>query len=501
LTVAELKEVQDLQKFVDETVEKLDAIPVIDEKIGAVDKMLKDLGDKVRSMSSRYFAAGEAGKHTLPISKAEFEKGGFKALYESPVREVKLTSTGDLEPPEGPFAAWKRSGDELLLGEAMLRAARKGRSGPGVSAGLPMLYAKHVENFETVKSILKDAMDSATAAPGVGDIIPTGFSPEMERLVQLNLRLLPFIRSFDMPTNPFNFPRQAGRATFSRRSAEETAAFPTARTTGEVSDAVGTTTMVANVPYNAEEINGLLTINEIAEEDSVIALIPFYRSELPNDLARHLEDAFINGDTAGTHQDSDVTAATDHRASWDGLRKFGLANTTTRQDAAGNPLDSNGEWGAQVRAPIAEMGPFGGNLEELVQVVGTRVFNKAFMIPEYRTIYAAGPMATVTGADANRAFRPDGHYLVVSEFGRENLNASGVYDGVTTNLGTSIVFNRNAWMLGRRRTMTIDVFTDSFFKLYGQAGVLLTWRGDIQAVKNPTAASQTHTVITYNSGT
>jgi len=75
-----------------------------------------------------------------------------------------------------------------------------------------------------------------------------------------------------------------------------------------------------------------------------------------------------------------------------------------------------------------------------------------------------------------------------------------VEDGITTNLTTIPIFNRKAWAEGVFQGMRVRTFDDAFFAVYGQMGIMLDWRGDVQAIKGPQAevASQKHTVCTYN---
>jgi hypothetical protein len=43
---------------------------------------------------------------------------------------------------------------------------------------------------------------------------------------------------------------------------------------------------------------------------------------------------------------------------------------------------------------------------------------------------------------------------------RENLNATGVYDGVTTNRAAMLCVNKTRWFLGQRRPIQVKLMMD-----------------------------------------
>ena len=251
----------------------------------------------------------------------------------------------------------------------------------------------------------------------------------------------------------------------------------------------------------------MATLTDEADQDSIFMMVPLLRDELAESYARAQEDLCINGDTGGS-QDSDTTATVDHLIASDGFRLFGLANTTpTKIDAGGNNLDSMAEWRLYVRALIGKMGGYGalnqfGNIpDDLLLIVCGATFNQIVSIDEFQNLNTAGQLATIGVVDANVAFKPNGLNLIVSDFVRDDVNAAGVYDGVTTNLTTALVVNKNAWVMGEFRAPRSQVFTDSDFRLWGQTGIMIDGRLDLQAVKDPPSTTQTHTVITYDLAT
>ncbi len=492
------------QKRVDDAVAKLDSFTDLDDKIGEVQKTIKELGEAVKKSASRMVDKGGRSMTKLPVTKAEFAAGAFKALNRGKTA-FSTDRYGQIESVDGPFAEWQKASDDLQV-EAALMSVVKGAPVRKEDCGL--FKSHYLPAFSQVQDILKDAMDISATAPGAGDWIFTEMSSQIDKLLSMQFRVLQFIRQVTIPRSPFQFPRQTGRVTFFGM-AEEPLAPPTGRTI-RVQDAIGSTDMTGNVLFTGERIAGIFTITQDAEQDSIVALVPFARQEMIEGLGRALEDGVVNGDADGTHQDTDIEALTalDHRKRFDGLRKFALANTTSRKDAAGGKIDSNDNWRDFVReGALSQMGAYGdiqqfGSVPgELVCLSGGKVFNQLLAMPEFRHLNTFGSQGTIGGIDANAGFRPDGMWLVNSEMMREDLNALGVDDGITDDLATFLIFHRQAWLMANLQAPRIQVFNDSFFRLYGQTGIMLDWRGDLQAIKDPTAATQKHTVCVFDIGT
>jgi HK97 family phage major capsid protein len=84
-----------------------------------------------------------------------------------------------------------------------------------------------------------------------------------------------------------------------------------------------------NVTLTAKKLGCLTVFSEEVSEDFVIAIIPFLRNKLGNAIASAIERAILDGDTTATHMDNDVTASTDARKAWIGLRKDAIASAAT----------------------------------------------------------------------------------------------------------------------------------------------------------------------------
>lgn len=162
--------------------------------------------------------------------------------------------------------------------------------------------------------------------------------------------------------------------------------------------------------------------------DSAPSIIEKYRKEVVAGVARSEERTLINGDTTSTHMDSDVTSAKDHRKGYKGLRKIALDNSANGvvYDHA-NDVPTK----ALFAALLKRMGRFASDKNDLRWLMPVSVGNDLVTgaIPELFTAYAfGGPASNVTG-QVPPVFGIKG---VETEYMREDLNASGVYDGTTT---------------------------------------------------------------------
>lgn len=281
-----------------------------------------------------------------------------------------------------------------------------------------------------------------TGVSGSGlDWIETAVSSQYIEEYLLEKRVANMFQEIPMSTNPFKLPVQKNGAV-AKIVAEGAAASEST---------FGTDALTFDANYKFVE---LYNLPEELNEDSAVAILGIGRAQIVEAQLKALETAIINGDTTGTHMDSDVTAASDARKAWMGLRKLALANSangsvvTFTSSASKTKLDEM----------IAAGGKFFINPREAMFVVSPEVYHQMTALDEVTTVDKFGPMATIlTGILA--AYR--GRGIVVSEYMRSDLNASGVYDGVTTNNSGILLVNKSRFYIGRRRPIRTRVAQDA----------------------------------------
>ena len=208
--------------------------------------------------------------------------------------------------------------------------------------------------------------------------------------------------------------------------------------------------------------SGLATryvIDDALAEDSAIALIPTLQRQIAEDLASAVEDAIINGDTAGTHQDdianwnirdrwgsSGLGGSADHRRAWIGLRAAAFDRSSTENAAS---FDF-----AMILTIMSKLGELSSSDKVIITSPESVVAN--FLgLTQVLTLDKFGPAATILpggGQIANIAGMP----IVMSRFMGADMNASGLYDNVTKTKTGMLLVARDSWQMFGRRGVVVQ---------------------------------------------
>lgn len=195
-------------------------------------------------------------------------------------------------------------------------------------------------------------------------------------------------------------------------------------------------------------------ITEEMNEDSAPDIIAAARENVILSNIRAVESAIINGDNDGTHIDSDTQAGAADLAekSWKGLRALALANAGASIALAGSAVTE-----ATLRTLRSTMKRFGTYPTDLAWICGPVVYQQLLTLPGVATYDKWGDFATNrTGVLANYQGIP----ILTSEHMREDLNATGVYDGVTTTQGAILLVNVKRFFMGVRRPIMVKAMND-----------------------------------------
>lgn len=293
-----------------------------------------------------------------------------------------------------------------------------------------------VTNFG--KEVLAPALKAfgSTVSGGGDEWVPTliasSYIPEYELDYVLERRFA----QVNMPSNPFDMPK-AKNVTKARIATEGVA--KTAANFG-----------TDKIRFTAVKLAEYFEIPEELNEDSAPDFLAAGRDEVVRAQVRGAESAIINGDNDGTHIDSDTQAGAADLAekAWNGLRKLALANSATTS-FAGAAVTS-----AKMKALRSSMGKFGSIPEDMLIVAGPTVYMQIVGLDEVATVDKFGPMATILkGALAAWQGIP----VVNSEQFREDLNASGVVDGMTSTLAGLLMVNLKRFYFGQRRPIRVKV--------------------------------------------
>jgi len=407
----------------------------------------------------------------MPITKKELES--FKSALATLKERVKAKNAGLPTDEDG----LKKMINDVMTKRDRARSGRKGRfvgisaepfdpgaigkisagelietcESPGEASDMVYLASKimgiHPMDLEILDHAKRKfaeikALDTATAGEGA-EWIPTGFSSELIRRVTLALKVAALHKRIVMPTNPFTMPMLTGTAT-AYLAAESTADAATKFTASDLTTAQRTLTAIKMAVRQL--------ISSELEEDAAFAVLPILREEIINALAEAQEKATINGDTAGTHMDSNVTDSADTQKAWDGYRK--LALSAAKVDLSTFNI-------ANLRAIRTAMGKYGVNPNNLAWVCSVAGLNKFMGLDELLTMEKYGPNATILTGEVAKV---DNIPLIVSEFVYDNLNASGVYDGVTETKTIVALVYRPGWIYGDLRKVTVKKSSELYIE-------------------------------------
>ena len=401
------------------------------------------------------------------------------ATATNPVEQVIVrTATGDFDeaPRITAFHAEDRQivrsfqktvSDMALFGLMIDRTAKSSSEGFQVARA-------HKAFASRWKDILR-ALDTDTSSEGT-EWIPTGIGASMHEKVRAAGKVAPLFARINLPTNPWKWPLEGADATAYR------VAEPTSDTATKVT---ASTPGTAAATFDAEILGGRTLFSRSLDADSALAILPFTQRKLVMAFVNAEERAILDGDADGTHQDSDTNSAgaTDAAWSWDGLRKRALANASSATTSTS---------AANLHAIRALMGKWGVNPADLAFIIGLSAFYDIVSDSNVLTVDKMGPAATIMNGQIGSIY---GIPIIVSEHVRENLNASGVYDAITTTKTYNLCVNRNEWVMGQRMALDVEV-DDSIYRETYQRVVVGFMREDFQNVGE--SSSNDDTAIGYN---
>lgn len=306
-------------------------------------------------------------------------------------------------------------------------------------------HCKSIKDTYYGKNVLVPAIRAfGSTIAGAGDEwVPTAVSNTYIEEFELKRVLESRFEMINMPSNPFDWPKLNG-VTKARIATEGQSNF-TANNFG-----------TDKIRFTATKLEEFYILPEELTEDSAPNFMAAGRKEVISAQERAAESAIINGDADGTHIDSDTQAGPAElcEKAWNGLRRDALANS-----ANGSTVDflNAAVSHANLGTLRTRMGKFGSDVGPLLIVAGPTVYQQLVNLPEVSTVEKFGPMATILkGALAAWQGIP----IVNSEWFREDLNASGVYDGVTLTKAGILMVNTLRYYVGQRRPIRVKLMPD-----------------------------------------
>jgi HK97 family phage major capsid protein len=319
------------------------------------------------------------------------------------------------------------------------------------------------------------ALDVDTSGEG-GTWVPTGIGASLQEQVRIAGKVAPLFERINLPTNPWKWPIAGTDPT----------AYIVAEPTGDSATKVTVSTpSTLAATFDAEIFGARVLWSHSLDADSAVAIAPYVMAGMVRAFVDAEEKAILDGDSDGTHQDSDANSAgaTDARWAWDGLRKKGIAQTAVTATTTSV---------ANLLALRAGMGKWGVDPADLAYIVGVSAMHDLLADASLLTVDKFGPNATILNGQIGSIA---GVPVIVSEHVRENLNASGVHDAITTTKTYNLCVNRRQFAIGQRMAFDVKTSDELYLETFQRVAVAFQ-REDFQHIGG--TAANDDVAISYN---
>ena len=377
----------------------------------------------------------------------------------------------------------ERKRDELFIASALLT-----RKDGSMDQGAYKAIAERPEYRDALKAGIGGDTPGTSQVTGLtsqgtdvnfgSDFLVEGFSTTLLEDIYLKLEVSALFKRFSMPSATYSFPFSYTQVT-AHQVTEGLAPDKDRLATGKLT-------------FEAKKLMANIDFTDEFEMDSVIAVLPLVRERIIDAFALAQEQIVINGDKLGGALGSALNlnglvatagapGAKDARRLEDGIRKSVAASAKV-------DLSTGGFSAANMRTLRTKMGKYGKSPSELAYIVRMADYNAALAFTGYQSLYQYASAVTTTG----ELGRIDGIPIIVSELIPENLNATGIYDNVTTTLTTCMLVNKAALMWGDRNSFGLELFRNPYTQTTSLIG---SQRLDLKLVTSPTA---TPIAVGYN---
>lgn len=360
---------------------------------------------------------------------------------------------GDISTPEGQKALIEMPAqtdharelqvlnDQLYLTNAMKAGKMEARESYFSAGGMKSL--KLFKRWETLRDDFLKTMDTAESGYGA-QWVPTGFSSELQSLIDVELRVAQNHRTIPMPQNPYTLPLKTGHATAYLASEQTDGASITKFERSKVP--------TANVTFTCVKPAARILWTGELDEDSIVPMYPVLSEEVALAIARGIENATINGQkTADIDTGYGGIAANDLRKGWDGFRYYSEQATATKVDASAMTIEAlTGIRKAMGKTALEPTGlSWIPSLSAYYQLLNLKDSGSN---PVVVPVYAFGAQAT---SKVGVLGFLQGIEVIPSEFVQDDLNATGIYDNITKTKTIIILDHHRSWNYGSTRELKV----------------------------------------------
>jgi len=417
--------------------------------VDAINKTLHDLGQEREAINERLVKL----ETSEPLGEDE-EK--LRKIIEDVIKQQGIANSLGKRKIEYPVEVWEdRQPRDLIMGDTNDERIREVQKLNDQIFLTSLLTNRPAQNLRSYNELFKPrwdalvrAMDTQTDAEGQ-DWVPTGWSARLVELIQKRLNVTQLFTRMYMPTATYTFPVEGSDAT-AYIASEQTA------DTGQTKFTVSTPG-TDQISMTAKKLAARVIFSRDLQEDSIVPIMGYVMNKIARAFSVAIEQAIINGDTSDTHQDSDVTGSTDARKAWTGLRKD--VGSSEKVDLSTLNADTILQLLAKLDVQYAE------SIEDLVLLTSIAGAIKLMLLRDSQnnllvtTRNELSDQATIVRGYLGQMFNIP---VIKSGYVRQNLNASGVYDGSTTTKTIALLFYPDAYVIGDRRQYTTQLLRELY---------------------------------------
>ncbi len=395
-------------------------------------------------------------------NKMRYDVGATKAIARGDIRKAFLVPTKDEQ-----VKALQNLSDDIHIVDGILGYTQKAQNYGGMKS--LDLYREWEQSYGEFAK----AMDTAEAGGGLEWVPDAGMSAEMQYAVELEARVYTLFPTFEMPQSPFKWPLRTGVGAAYR--AVENANLDSL--TKVTKSNVGT----AQKAFDAEDIMARVGYSGQLDARSIVVMLPEIKAALAIAHANAKDEACIDGQITAVIDSGDSPAGTpaDVRNLWDGIRYYTSAGVNNKLVDLGSAWNVEGLNSVRKLLGVAGMKP-----AECAWIPGISTYYNLLTIKDNQNnnvvlpLEAYGGSATILTGELGKLF---GIPIVPSEYIREDLNASGIYDGVTETKTALPIVHRKSWKFGTFGPLTARSSDEIHMESY-MSVVVTHEAGDFQAM-------------------
>lgn len=321
-----------------------------------------------------------------------------------------------------------------LRGHRNVKATSFARRTPRALAAAMEFMAEHGRSLDT---------ETSTAG---SEWVPSAFSQQMIVGVDYATRVASLFPDIPMPAKTLTIPTETPTDVTTYLVAEnvDLTAYNTL-----IADSGPTT---SSIELSAKKIGARCILSAEWEEDAAAICLARSMRKIELGLARGIDDALLNGDTASPHMDEDVTSSADRRKAFLGLRALAIDNSAT-EDLATFTADDF----VTLRGKAGE---YGLDLENCAWIAGTYGVNLLTLLRDSKDNLVmtrasdAGAQATILRGVMGSLFNVP---VIHCPKTREAVHTSGYYETGEANAKATLLYVwRPAWAKGLRRSPRIE---------------------------------------------